>query len=165
MAHSSTPAKQRRVAARKPKKQTATTIKPAKVSQKKLVQQDLFEACQKRGKFVFDNKLVKKMAEKNGFGNPYDATKVDSRSTMAPNVLNRGYCIAHLGKGNHKFIKAARQWFHDFEEIEATTIEWPYRKSALNETDTSESNILSVGFNQRIIHDFLYQDIVASPKM
>ncbi len=68
MAHSSTPAKQRRVAARKPKKQTATTIKPAKVSQKKLVQQDLFEACQKRGKFVFDNKLVKKMAEKKRAG-------------------------------------------------------------------------------------------------
>ena len=35
----------------------------------------------------------------------------------------------------------------------------------MNEFDTSESNILSVGFNQRIIHDFLYDDIIANPKM
>ncbi|CAI8209617.1 MAG: Uncharacterised protein [Alphaproteobacteria bacterium] len=84
---------------------------------------------------------------------------------MAPTVLEKGYCIAHLGKGKHKFIKAEDYWFHRFENIRAETIQWPYRKSALNETDTSESNILSVGFNQRIIHDFLYEDIVASPKM
>jgi hypothetical protein len=44
-------------------------------------------------------------------------------------------------------------------------IDWKYRKSLLNEYDTSESNILSVASNQRIIHDFLYEDIVASPKV
>ncbi len=43
--------------------------------------------------------------------------------------------------------------------------DWKYRKSILNEYDTSESNILSIGFNQRIIHDFLYEDIVANPKV
>ncbi len=35
----------------------------------------------------------------------------------------------------------------------------------MNNINTSESNILSVGYNQRIIHDFLYDDIAASPKV
>jgi hypothetical protein len=35
----------------------------------------------------------------------------------------------------------------------------------LNEVDTSESNILSVASNQRIIHDFLYEDIIESPRV
>ena len=35
----------------------------------------------------------------------------------------------------------------------------------LNNINTSESNILAVGYNQRIIHDFLYQDITSSPKI
>lgn len=39
------------------------------------------------------------------------------------------------------------------------------QKSLLNEYDTSESNILSIGFNQRIIHDFLHEDIVSNPKV
>ncbi|MCW3134124.1 MAG: hypothetical protein N2V78_07355 [Methanophagales archaeon] len=39
------------------------------------------------------------------------------------------------------------------------------KRRNLNEFDTSESNILSVASNQRIIHDFLYEDIVASPKV
>ena len=42
---------------------------------------------------------------------------------------------------------------------------WGYKKSLLNDFDTSESNILSLGFNQKIIHDFLYDDITASPKV
>lgn len=35
----------------------------------------------------------------------------------------------------------------------------------MNEFDTSESNILSVASNQRILHEFLYSDITASPKV
>lgn len=72
----------------------------------------------------------------------------------------------HLGGGKHKFVKGINNGFHVFEEIDASKIfDWKYRKSILNEFDTSESNILSVASNQRIIHDFLYEDIVASPKV
>ena len=35
----------------------------------------------------------------------------------------------------------------------------------MNDYDTSESNILSVGSNQKIIQDFLYDDIIANPKV
>jgi heme oxygenase len=46
--------------------------------------------------------------------------------------------------------------YHCFEPIGATeTFDWKYRQSILNELDASESNILSVASNQRIIHDFL----------
>ena len=43
--------------------------------------------------------------------------------------------------------------------------QWRYRRSILNNINTSESNVLSVGYNQRIIHDFLYEDITVSPKL
>lgn len=114
---------------------------------------------------TFDNKLVKKVADKHNFSNKYDVTKINDSSVLAPGILEQGYCIVHLGKGRHRFVEAADKWFHKFEPISSEEVIWPYRKSVLNETDTSESNILSVGFNQRIIHDFLYEDIVASPKM
>lgn len=38
----------------------------------------LFEICSQRGKFIFDNNLVKKVCTELGFGNPFDATKVDN---------------------------------------------------------------------------------------
>ena len=134
-------------------------------SKKKMVLSDIFAHCQKQNQYVFDNDLVKKIAKKHQFGNAYDATKIDNSSILPEEIYKKGYCVVHLGDGKHKFIKAAKDWFHKFEEINTEEIIWPYRKSVLNETDTSESNILSVGFNQRIIHDFLYEDIVASPKM
>lgn len=133
-------------------------------SKKKVVLSALFDACQKRGDFVFDNTLVKQISATHGFGNPFDVTKTDNLSVLPDEIVKQGYCVVHLGKGKHKFIKAVKHCFHDFEEINSET-PWKYRKSALNETDTSESNILSIGFNQRIIHDFLYDDIVANPKM
>ena len=139
--------------------------KPSKLSKKKLVQQEIFEICRRRGDMTFDNNLVRDIAQKNDFGSPFDVTKTDNSGILAPAVLEQGYCIAHLGRGKHRFLKAANVWFHRFEKIATEPIKWPYRRSLLNETDTSESNILSVGFNQRIIHDFLYEDIVASPKM
>ena len=136
-----------------------------KPSPKKQAQFELFKACQARGDMVFDNSLVGEICDSIGFRNKFDVTKIDGSSTIAPEVIEAGYCIVHLGEGQHKFVRAAPQWFHKFEKINSPEIIWPYRKSVLNETDTSESNILSVGFNQRIIHDFLYEDIIASSKM
>ena len=61
---------------------------------------------------------------------------------------------------------ASAPGYHRFEPIPAERrYQWSYRRSILNNINTSESNILSVGYNQRIIHDFLYEDIAASPKV
>lgn len=126
----------------------------------------LFEVCSEQNNYHFDNKLVKIIANELGFGNPFDVTKVDNTSLLPENVRTADYFIVHTGRGRHQFVKGIDQGYHQFEPIEAEEMfEWKYRQSLLNEFDTSESNILSVVSNQRIIHDFLYDDIVASPKV
>jgi len=127
---------------------------------------EIFRLCRDRRNFIFDNALVKQACKKHGFGNPFDATKLDDTSRFPQILLDEDYFILHLGKGRHKFVKGISNGFHVFERIDSDSIfDWKYRKSILNEFDTSESNILSVASNQRIIHDFLYEDIVASPKV
>lgn len=127
---------------------------------------ELFKICQKKKDFVFDNTQVKKLCKKYGFGNPFDVTKLDDTSKFPRILLDEDYFILHLGKGRHKFVKGINTGFHTFEEVDENNIfDWKYRKSILNEFDMSESNILSVANNQRITHDFLYEDIVASPKV
>jgi len=126
----------------------------------------LFEVCVEKGEYVFDNNLVKAICDELGFGNPFDATKVDNSALLPDNVKAKDYFLVHLGNGYHGFFKGIRFGYHQFEPIEDTeTFIWKYRQSLLNEFDTSESNILSVASNQRILHDFLYNDIVASPKV
>jgi len=127
---------------------------------------EIFKLCRDRGNFVFDNTLVKQVCKEYGFGNPFDATKLDDTARFPQILLDEDYFILHLGKGRHKFVKGISNGFHVFEKIDSNKIfDWKYRKSILNEFDTSESNILSVASNQRIIHDFLYEDIVANPKI
>jgi len=127
---------------------------------------ELFKRCKKKKDLVFDNVLVKQVCKEYGFGNPFDATKLDDTSKFPQILLDEDYFILHIGRGRHKFVKGINNGFHSFEEIDSDNIfDWKYRKSILNEFDTSESNILSVVSNQRIIHDFLYEDIVASPKV
>jgi hypothetical protein len=115
----------------------------------------LFQLCQERNDYVFHNTLVKEVCQDIGFGNPFDATKVDKISILPEIVRDNGYALIHLGGGNHRFIKGLDKVFHPFEPI-AEVIEWPYRKSLLNEYNSSESNILSVANNQRILHHFLF---------
>ncbi len=133
------------------------------MSKKNLVLTDLFTHCLKTNNYVFDNRLVKSLCKKHGFGNPFDVTKLDNTGKFPEILLAHDYFLVHLGEGRHQFVKGITFGFHEFEKIEQV-VDWEYRKSLLNEFDTSESNILSVGFNQRIIHDFLYEDIVAKPK-
>ena len=74
--------------------------------------------------------------------------------------------MIRLVERRHKFVKGISNGFHSFEEIDKDkTFDWKYQKSILNEFDTSESNILSVASNQKIIHDFLYEDTAASLKV
>ena len=136
------------------------------MGKKQDVLQELFYICQQRGDFVFDNYLVKEVCEDFEFGNPFDATKVD-RSELYPSIMQQGqgHFIIHLGQGRHQIVPNISFGYHSLEPIsESEIIPWAYRKSLLNEFDTSESNIISVGINQRILHHFLYDDIVANPK-
>lgn len=78
--------------------------------------------------------------------------------------------VVHLGRhqrlGWHQFVKGISAGYHRFEDVpEEETHQWNYHRSILNNVNSSESNILSVGYNQRIIHEFLYRDIAASPKV
>ncbi len=136
------------------------------MSKKKEVIERIFRICQKKNDFTFDNSLVKQMANEVGLANPFDATKWDHSEKLPEILKEHDYFIIHLGGGKHKFVKGIEKGYHRFESItEENIFPWKYRKSILNEFDTSESNILSVAFNQRILHDFLYDDIVANPKM
>ena len=113
------------------------------MSKKKKVIEALFQECQKKKNMVFHNDLVKSICQKIGFGNPFDATKLDDKSKI-PDLLKReDYTIIHLGKGFHQFLKGIDKAFHTFEPIREE-IDWEYQKSVLNEYNTSESNILSV---------------------
>ena len=124
-------------------------------SKKDQVIEQLFKFCKQQNNFVFHNDIVKEFSEKVGWGNPFDATKLDNK-TKLPNILiENDYAIIHLGNGFHKFIKGINKVYHDFESIQ-NQIDWKYKKSLLNQYNTSESNILSVANNQRILHHFLF---------
>ena len=141
------------------------------MSKKKQVIEAVFHECQVRNDFVFDTHMLKKAAIVVGMGNPFDATKIDDKSKLPDLLLKKDYAIVHLGNGKHKFFKGIDLVYHDFEPIQ-NEIEWSYKKSLLNEFNSSESNILSVANNQRILHHFLFdednefgeQDIFKRPK-
>ncbi len=136
------------------------------MGKKQDVIEEVFKICENIRDYEFDNDLIRTISKKIGFGNPFDATKLDDTDKFPEILIQNDYFIIHIGGGKHKFVKGIKNGFHSFEKIDDKNIyDWKYRQSILNEFDTSESNILSVGFNQRIIHDFLYNDIVANPKM
>lgn len=127
----------------------------------------LFAEVQRRcgsGPLIFDNKLAKEVTG-GTFSNQYDVTKIDTSAKLPPELRKADYFVIHLGGGRHQFARGIDAGYHRLEPIPAkNTIDWKYRRSLLNEADTSEASILALANNQRIIHDFLYEDIVASPK-
>ena len=142
------------------------TSQNQQMSKKQQVLERLFLQCVQKNSFEFSNSDVKQVAAAVNFGNPFDATKVDSREILPQSIRKQGYCIAHIGKGRHRFIPELRNWYHDFETIlSQEVIEWRYRKSLLNDLDRGEASALSFVFNQHILHDFIYEDVVASPKI
>ena len=126
-----------------------------KASKKDQVIEELFKICKKKNNFVFHNDLVKDICQKVGFGNPFDVTKLDNKTKLPDILVKNDYAIIHIGSGSHMFIKGIDKVFHDFEPIQKT-IDWNYKKSLLNQYNSSESNILSVANNQRILHNFLF---------
>ena len=125
------------------------------ISKKERVLEELFKICKRKGSFVFHNDIVKDVSKQVGFGNPFDATKLDNKDKLPDILLENDYALIHLGNGNHKFIKGINKIYHNFEKIQKTE-NWEYKKSILNQYNSSESNILSVANNQRILHHFLY---------
>ncbi len=138
---------------------------------KNRVIEELFEICKKNNNYVFHNNLVKDVCKKIGFGNPFDVTKIDNKTKLPDILVKNDYAIIHRGSGNHQFIKGIKKVFHDFEPIQKK-VNWNYKKSLLNQYNSSESNILSVANNQRILHHFLFNqdrefenaDIINRPK-
>ncbi len=126
-----------------------------KVNKKHLVLENLLKVCKEKNDFTFHNDLVKELSKKHGFGNPFDATKLDSIEKLPQIFKDNDLCILHLGKGYHSFVKGIHKLYHSFEPMQ-NSIKWQYKKSLLNEYNDSESNILSVANNQRILHHFLF---------
>ena len=127
-----------------------------KINKKHLVLKALLEHCKKDDNFIFHNDLIKEFSKKYKFGNPFDVTKLDSSEKLPLEFIEQDYCILHLGGGYHKFIKGISNLYHNFEPVEKK-VNWQYKKSLLNQYNDSESNILSVANNQRILHDFLFE--------
>ena len=127
---------------------------------------ELYDMCKSRGDFVFTNAEVRAVCAKVGFSNQYDATKIDSLTELPDALTDDDAFVVHLGRGSHQFVFGIASGYHRFEDIpDSQKLHWPYRRSILNNINTSGSNILAAGYNQRIIHDFLYGDMVASPKV
>ncbi|MDR2651051.1 MAG: hypothetical protein LBC68_01875 [Prevotellaceae bacterium] len=126
-------------------------------SKKKLVIEKLFNICKRKNDFVFHNDIVKDICREIGFGNPFDVTKLDNKTKLPDILIENDYAIIHIGSGKHKFIKGINKVFHNFEPI-PRNINWEYKKSILNQYNSSESNILSVANNQRILHHFLFEE-------
>ncbi|MFH1140970.1 MAG: hypothetical protein V1724_04745 [Chloroflexota bacterium] len=135
-------------------------------SKKQAALEKVFQATLARGgPLVFDNKLVKQLTGED-FSNQFDVTKQDTSEKLPTLLRNQDFFVVHLGGGKHQFVKGIKLGYHELEPIsDSETIPWKYRKSILNEMDSSEANILSLISNQRIVHDFLYEDIIASAKV
>ena len=125
------------------------------MSKKDEVLTELFKICQERNDFVFDNNSVAEISKDKEFANKFDATKIDNKNKLPQILLKNDFAVIHLGNGKHQFIKGIDKVYHDFEPVQET-LQWTYKKSLLNEYNSSESNILSVANNQRILHHFLF---------
>lgn len=136
------------------------------LNKKQTVITELYRLCKDRGDLGFDNEEVKTVSARYNFKNPFDATKWDNTRVLPKALIDDDVFVVHLGEGRHQFVSGLALGYHKFEIVpEENRYLWPYRRSILNNINSSESNILSVGYNHRIIHDFLYQDIAASPKV
>ena len=146
-------------------------VRVPKESKQKRILTALFEKCRVRGDMVFNNEEVRAEANRVDFKNPHQATKIDNLRGL-PNVMREcGYFPVHLGNGRHMFVRddftsGKSVMLHWFERIPPECVfTRAYSPSVLNEINTSESNILSVGVNQRIFHDFLYGNAGAAPNV
>jgi len=122
---------------------------------KSRVLEEILDICLAKNDFVFHNNLVKDISQKQGWANPFDATKLDNTNKLPPKLHDLDYAVVHLGNGYHQFVRGIDKIYHKFEPIQQT-IDWPYTKSLLNNYHSKECNMLSMANNQRILHHFLF---------
>jgi hypothetical protein len=105
----------------------------------------------------FHNEEVKEVSSRDGikFRNQFDATKFDSKKHLPESVQREGFFIVHLGQGWHAFVKG--EGYHKFEDIK-TIKEWKAGTSVIDGISESEAQSASTAFNDKIIHDFLFED-------
>ncbi len=121
------------------------------MGKKQIVLAELFKRCELANNYVFNNDLVEEVCKTVGFKNKFDITKLDNERLL-PNILvENNFAVIHLGSGWHQFITGIDKVYHRFEPIQ-DYLDWEYQKSLLNEYNSSESNMLSVANNQRILH-------------
>jgi hypothetical protein len=125
------------------------------MSKKSEVLEELYKRCLSLNAMTFHNNEVKEICTRIGFANAFDVTKLDSSSKLPKYFKENDIAVLHLGSGNHCFIKGIDSVYHTFEPI-TETVRWEYQKSLLNQFNSSESNVLSVANNQRILHHFLF---------
>lgn len=136
------------------------------MGKKQQVIRELYNQCLELKDFEFNNDDVARVCSSIGFSNKYDATKIDSSTLLPIELINDDIFIAHLGDGRHRFVHGIGAAYHIFESVSSNdTKTWPYRESILNNINSSESNSLFVAYNQRILQDFLYEDIQVTPKV
>ena len=131
-------------------------------SKKAQVLEEIFRACKKRNDFVFDNAQIKEISTRIGFGNQFDVTKIDNTNKLPQLLQKENYFVVHLGEGRHQFVQGIEYGYHTFESIKKER-ERTYIPSILNDLNTSESNVLSVVFNQGIIYNFF--EMQQTPKI
>lgn len=121
--------------------------------------------------YIFNNLEVKEIARDVGFGNPFDATHIDTSRKLSPRMVEEDLALLHLGtpvgekSANHMFIRGIENIYQPLPDIE-DKVEFNYHPSPLDQLNTSESNILSMLHNHNILLDFLYpNDVNAKPHM
>lgn len=134
------------------------------MSKKKELLEHMFRECERKGNMRFTNEEVKLASKDYGFANHNDLTHIDSPDKLPENLQKENYFPVRLGKGKYEFVQGIKFGYHEFEDIE-DIVPWRYKKNILDEINSSESNLLSVIVNQRIIHDFLYEDIRQNPNV
>lgn len=137
------------------------------ISNKRQVIDQIFKRLKANGAkgsvLKFNNDLVKSVSG-NKFRNQFDITKCDTPSLLPKSVLDEGYFIVHLGRGEHAFVKG--EGYHKFEQIKDIK-KWTIKRSVIDDISESEAQSTSIIFNNKIIHDFLFGrtdiDIIAHP--
>ena len=110
----------------------------------------------------FTNDDVKRITAGTQFKNPFDATKFDQSRLLPQLLLDANYCVIHLGKGDHAFVRARNQVYCPLSEP-SKVLDWPCRMSPLNGIESSEAWLFSFTFNHRIIHHYLWGVVSENP--
>ena len=111
-------------------------------SKKHLLLDRLVDMCLARDgpglpKYIFNNLEVKEIAREVEFGNPFDATHIDTSSKLSPRMIEEGFAILHLGtpagekSANHMFIRGIEKIYQPLPDID-DKVEFIYHPGPLD---------------------------------